>query len=960
MKNNTNQCFFTLSAIMLALSSHSYANTFIINNGEQAVIDNPFTSNAENVAGANGDAVRVMLNSSLTMNDSASLTSFGDNAKGLSVYADAAVIFNGDTDITTNGNSSSHALQLLQNGSVLFNGENNIITVNGAQSYGLFATSVGADILVKNSIKVNTNGNLSIAVAAQNGANINLGTGSKITTGTGDNAYAIYANGTNAISKITAKNIDIETSGLSSHAVYAANGGGQIFLSGENNNVVTNGERAYGLIASRPNSSIIIDGAINVITNGERANGVTATNTISDVNGVYVNLGSNSSITTNNYHSNGLVSVNDNAVIDANNIIISTFGDESHGILTDNFGTSNLIGNNIVTTTGENANGIMATRNGVINANNTQIITSGMNSDAVFSSTQSVINLNQKNANLHSINGYSFNALGGEITANLDGSNVLNNGVLINADTDGVNYGVVNVTADNIESLTGDIQASTGSNANITLMNTHWTGLARNGGLVNIDKNSIWNIAASSDVAELNNSGTINLSNPIAGDLLVVHGNYIGNNGHLIFNTELNNDDSVTDKMIVEGNTSGNTSVSVINAGGSGATTLNGIELIQVNGLSDGEFVQNGRIVAGAYDYRLLRGVGQNAANWYLSNQISLPVDPENPVASGEEIKRPEAGSYTANLASANNMFVTRLHDRLGETQYIDVLTGEQKVTSMWLRNEGGHNRSRDTSGQLKTQSNRYVMQLGGDIAQWSNDGLNRLHLGVMAGYGNSKSDTNAKSGYKSGGSVDGYSTGVYSTWYANDEDKSGLYVDGWAQYSWFNNTVQGEGLATEEYKSKGVTASVESGYTFKVGENKSKNETYFIQPKAQITWMGVKANDHTEANGTHVNGQGDGNIQTRLGLRSYMKGHHESDNGKDREFQPFVEANWIHNTKDFGTNMNAVEVKQAGAKNIGELKVGVEGQLNKQLNVWGNVGQQLGDKGYSDTAVMLGVKYNF
>ncbi|HEN3479207.1 TPA: autotransporter outer membrane beta-barrel domain-containing protein [Yersinia enterocolitica] len=472
--------------------------------------------------------------------------------------------------------------------------------------------------------------------------------------------------------------------------------------------------------------------------------------------------------------------------------------------------------------------------------------------------------------------------------------------------------------------------------------------------------------------ADLTNSGTVFIGNKTSngtgttGNQLVVNGNYVGNNGLLHFNTALGEDDSATDSMIVNGNTSGITHVSVDNAGGLGAKTLNGIELIQVNGLSEGDFVQSGRIVAGAYDYSLQRGVGQNATNWYLSSLSNLPVDPEipidpeKPVGPGEEVKRPEAGSYTANLAAANNMFVTRLHDRLGETQYIDALTGEQKVTSMWLRNEGGHNRSRDASGQLKTQSNRYVMQLGGDIAQWSNNDLNRLHLGVMAGYGNSKSNTRSPSGYHSDGSVDGYTAGVYSTWYANDEDKSGVYVDGWAQYSWFNNTVKGEGLATEEYKSKGITASVESGYTFKLGENKSKNETYFIQPKAQITWMGVKADEHREANGTQVSGQGDGNIQTRLGVRSYMKGHHAIDNDKDREFQPFVEANWIHNTKDFGTSMNSVDVKQAGTKNIGELKLGVEGQLNKQLNVWGNVGQQLGDKGYSDTAVMLGVKYNF
>ncbi|MDM3523652.1 autotransporter outer membrane beta-barrel domain-containing protein, partial [Citrobacter sp. Ca226] len=96
--------------------------------------------------------------------------------------------------------------------------------------------------------------------------------------------------------------------------------------------------------------------------------------------------------------------------------------------------------------------------------------------------------------------------------------------------------------------------------------------------------------------------------------------------------------------------------------------------------------------------------------------------------------------SYLANTLAANTLFTTRLHDRLGETQYTDVFTGEQKVTSLWMRHVGGHNRFKDSSGQISTQSNRYVMQLGGDIAQWSTDGLDRWHLGLMAGYANSKS----------------------------------------------------------------------------------------------------------------------------------------------------------------------------------------------------------------------------
>ncbi|MCE9912382.1 autotransporter outer membrane beta-barrel domain-containing protein, partial [Hafnia paralvei] len=405
--------------------------------------------------------------------------------------------------------------------------------------------------------------------------------------------------------------------------------------------------------------------------------------------------------------------------------------------------------------------------------------------------------------------------------------------------------------------------------------------------------------------------------------------------------------------------------VSVSNAGGTGAQTLNGIELIHVDGASNGEFNQEGRIVAGAYDYTLARGKGDSSGNWYLtSKQNGENPDPGPNPEPGENTERPEGGSYIANLAAANNLFVTRLHDRLGETQYIDALTGEQKVTSMWMRQVGGHNNFRDAAGQLKTQSNRYVMQMGGDIAQWSTDGLDRWHLGVMAGYGNNHSNTHSNiSGYSSKGSVDGYSTGIYGTWYANDAEKTGTYVDSWLQYSWFNNHVNGEQIASESYKSRGITASVEVGQTIKLNEFKGSlgsTNTWYVQPQAQAVWMGVKAKNHTESNGTRVSSDGDGNLMTRLGVRTYLKGHHAVDEGKGREFQPFIEANWIHNTRDFTATMNGVAVKQDGARNLGEVKVGVEGQLNPRLNLWGNIGVQVGDKGYNDSAAMIGVKYNF
>ncbi|ENJ4070674.1 autotransporter outer membrane beta-barrel domain-containing protein, partial [Enterobacter hormaechei] len=325
---------------------------------------------------------------------------------------------------------------------------------------------------------------------------------------------------------------------------------------------------------------------------------------------------------------------------------------------------------------------------------------------------------------------------------------------------------------------------------------------------------------------------------------------------------------------------------------------------------------------------------------------------------------RPEAGSYTANLAAANTLFITRLRDRLGETHFIDALTGEHKVTSMWMRHVGGHNNWRDGSGQMKTQSNRYVVQLGGDIAQWSSTRGDNLHLGLMAGYGNDRSTTqSSRTNYRSKGSVDGYSAGLYLTWHASDEKHNGPYLDTWALYSWFNNSVKGQNIQGESYKSEGLTGSLEMGYTHKLGEfigSKGTLNKWYIQPQAQAVWMGVKSDVHREGNGTLISGEGAGNVQTRLGVRTFLKGHSAIDHGKGREFETFVEANWLHNTRDFGIRMNGVSIRQTGGHNLGEIKTGVEGQISQVLNVWGNVGVQMGGKGYNDAAAMVGMKYSF
>ena len=718
-----------------------------------------------------------------------------------------------------------------------------------------------------------------------------------------------------------------------------------------------------------------------------------------------------------------------NTIVVGDRAHIVTIGDSSEGLRTGQSGSSILLGNDAtIETSGASSTGIYAASSSKTElGNNATITVNGVSAHAVYS-TNATVNLGE-NATINvnsSAKAASYSKAPRGLYATSRGAINLAGGAAITMAGDHSNesYAISTETGGIVDGSTGgrflidgDLHAAGATAATSSLPqqnstiklnmtdNSLWSGASyitsatAGTGVISLQmSDATWNMTNSSTLTDLTlNGGSVVNFGHADGEpwqTLTINEDFTGNGGKLVFNTVLNDDTSETDKLKVLGNTAGNAFVAVNNIGGTGAQTVEGIEIIEVAGNSDGTFEKAGRIVAGAYDYNVV----QKGSNWYLTSFIPAPPDPEDPdpvdphdpdpvdpdpvdpidpdpvdpvdpiipepeepVAPPvtEQQYRPEAGSYLANNYAANTLFMTRLHDRLGETQYVDMLTGEKKVTSLWMRNVGAHTRFKDGSGQLKTQSNSYVMQLGGDLAQWSSDGLDRWHLGAMAGYANSQNRTQSSlTGYHSRGQVTGYSVGLYGTWYANDADKTGTYVDTWALYNWFDNKVMGQEQAAEKYKSSGITASVEAGYSFKLGE--SERNSYWLQPKAQVVWMDVQADSHREANGTRVKDNTDGNLMTRLGVKAFINGHNAIDDGKSREFQPFVEANWIHNTQTTSVKMDDVSNDMRGTKNIGELKVGVEGQITPRLNVWSNVAQQVGDKGYSDTRGMLGVKYNF
>ncbi|ELP2030247.1 autotransporter outer membrane beta-barrel domain-containing protein, partial [Salmonella enterica] len=145
------------------------------------------------------------------------------------------------------------------------------------------------------------------------------------------------------------------------------------------------------------------------------------------------------------------------------------------------------------------------------------------------------------------------------------------------------------------------------------------------------------------------NGDVVNSSAMISGsdqpnNTLTIAGNYTGNDGHLYLNTQLGDDSSPTDKLIVTGDTAGSTTLHITNVNGLGAQTVNGIEVIEVSGQSDGDFrLYKGHVDINAWTYTLK----QDGGDWYLrSESDDVPDDggEVTPPDDGGEVTPPDDG----------------------------------------------------------------------------------------------------------------------------------------------------------------------------------------------------------------------------------------------------------------------------------------------------------------------------
>ncbi|STL66347.1 outer membrane autotransporter barrel domain protein [Escherichia coli] len=120
--------------------------------------------------------------------------------------------------------------------------------------------------------------------------------------------------------------------------------------------------------------------------------------------------------------------------------------------------------------------------------------------------------------------------------------------------------------------------------------------------------------------------------------------------------------------------------------------------------------------------------------------------------------------------------------------------------------------------GQLNTQANRYVLQLGGDLAQWSSNAQDRWHLGVMTGYANQHSNTQSnRVVINRMGASAVTALGCTRPGIRTMRIRPALMLTA-GRCKLVDNSVSSDNRSADDYDSRGVTASVEGGYTFEAG----------------------------------------------------------------------------------------------------------------------------------------------
>lgn len=487
------------------------------------------------------------------------------------------------------------------------------------------------------------------------------------------------------------------------------------------------------------------------------------------------------------------------------------------------------------------------------------------------------------------------------------------------------------------------------------------------GGKLSINQGAVADLAGfGQSVTAMVNNGSFRFGGT-GGTSFNVSGDYSGNNGILVMNTTLGGDASNTDRLLVGGNSAGNTTVKIVNQGGSGALPDKGIKVIEVAGSSHGDFALAGdfvtadgqqAVVGGAYAYTLHQdGIDTPTdGDWYLRSHKGADGNGDQPLLN------PGVPVYTVGpdmIGTLNKKGFGDLGERVRSGDSTGASSGTAGVKDdifrdhyVWGRIEGNYG-SYALNGNIsdsRYNTNDLHLQAGMDGI------FNQTRSGTLMGsvwldYLSSQANVTSKDG-DGQVNVDGYGLGTGLSWF-ND---NGFYLDGQAKLTWYrskyDSSLAGKTLA-DGVNSLGYAISLETGQSFTL------NERWSLTPQAQLIWSSVNTDRYQDAFNASIDTPDNNSLTARFGLAANHLSRWTDADGTTNRLSLGGIANLYQQLNDTADHITIADVRLATGsidRTWGELGVNVNySWLDDKYAVYGKMSTATSLNNFSDSYTITG-----
>ena len=199
-------------------------------------------------------------------------------------------------------------------------------------------------------------------------------------------------------------------------------------------------------------------------------------------------------------------------------------------------------------------------------------------------------------------------------------------------------------------------------------------------------------------------------------------------------------------------------------------------------------------------------------------------------------------------------------------------------------------------------------------------------------------------------GSTNALSLGAYTTWM----NPKGWYADLVLKYTqfwnYFNTPASDGSTSTGDYSIPSLGGSLEIGKRFDLGK-------FFIEPQAQLAGVWEAGNDYSATNGLMVSGSDQYSLQGRLGLRVGM---HFALNNRI-ELEPYLKVSGVHEflTGDRVT-LNETGFNPTLSGTLLDAAVGLTAKVSQSVYLYGEYDYANGDRIRQPWAVNAGVRWQW